>query len=61
MPLWLTGLRGQENAQARNVRGISSLAKNVKDGAPGDMESTMRYLMPSRSQQTREKVNEIFA
>jgi integrase len=26
-----------------------------------DMESTMRYLKPSRSQQTREKVNEIFA
>ncbi len=25
-----------------------------------DMESTMRYLKPSRSQQTREKVNEIF-
>ena len=26
-----------------------------------DMESTMRYLKPSRSQQTMEKVNEIFA
>jgi integrase len=26
-----------------------------------DMESTMRYLKPSRSQQTRERVNEIFA
>ena len=26
-----------------------------------DIESTMRYLKPSRSQQTREKVNEIFA
>jgi integrase len=26
-----------------------------------DMESTMRYLKPSRSQQTREKMNEIFA
>jgi integrase/recombinase XerD len=26
-----------------------------------DMESTMRYLKPSRSQQMREKVNEIFA
>jgi integrase/recombinase XerD len=26
-----------------------------------DMESTMRYLKPSRSQQTREKVNEIFS
>src|SRR5438270_5432308 len=26
-----------------------------------DMESTMRYLKPSRSQQTREKVNAIFA
>jgi integrase len=26
-----------------------------------DMESTMRYLKPSRSQQIREKVNEIFA
>jgi site-specific recombinase XerD len=26
-----------------------------------DMESTMRYLKPSRSQQTRQKVNEIFA
>jgi integrase len=26
-----------------------------------DMESTMRYLKPSRSQKTREKVNEIFA
>jgi integrase len=26
-----------------------------------DMESTMRYLKPSRSQATREKVNEIFA
>ena len=26
-----------------------------------DMESTMRYLKPSRSQQTHEKVNEIFA
>jgi integrase/recombinase XerD len=26
-----------------------------------DMESTMRYLKPSRSQQVREKVNEIFA
>jgi integrase len=26
-----------------------------------DMESTMRYLKPSRSQQTRDKVNEIFA
>jgi site-specific recombinase XerD len=26
-----------------------------------DMESTMRYLKPSRSKQTREKVNEIFA
>ena len=25
-----------------------------------DMESTMRYLKPSRSQQVREKVNEIF-
>ena len=25
-----------------------------------DMESTMRYLKPSRSQHTREKVNEIF-
>jgi site-specific recombinase XerD len=25
-----------------------------------DMESTMRYLKPSRSQQTHEKVNEIF-
>src|SRR5208282_3870710 len=26
-----------------------------------DMDSTMRYLKPSRSQQTRDKVNEIFA
>jgi len=26
-----------------------------------DMESTMRYLKPSRSQQVRKKVNEIFA
>ena len=26
-----------------------------------DMESTMRYLKPSRSQQTRDRVNEIFA
>ena len=26
-----------------------------------DMESTMRYLKPSRTQQTRDKVNEIFA
>jgi integrase len=26
-----------------------------------DMESTMRYLKPSRSQETRDKVNEIFA
>ena len=26
-----------------------------------DMESTMRYLKPSRSQQVRNKVNEIFA
>jgi integrase len=26
-----------------------------------DMESTMRYLKPSRSQQVKEKVNEIFA
>jgi len=26
-----------------------------------DMESTMRYLKPFRSQQVREKVNEIFA
>lgn len=26
-----------------------------------DMESTMRYLKPSRSEQTRAKVNEIFA
>jgi integrase len=26
-----------------------------------DLESTMRYLKPSRSQQTRDKVNEIFA
>jgi len=26
-----------------------------------DMESTMRYLKPSRSQQVREKVNAIFA
>ena len=26
-----------------------------------DMESTMRYLKPSRSQQVREKVNEFFA
>ena len=26
-----------------------------------DMESTMRYLKPSRSQQVRQKVNEIFA
>ena len=26
-----------------------------------DMESTMRYLKPSRSQQVREKVNEIFS
>ena len=26
-----------------------------------DMESTMRHLKPSRSQQVREKVNEIFA
>jgi site-specific recombinase XerD len=26
-----------------------------------DMESAMRYLKPSRSQQVREKVNEIFA
>jgi hypothetical protein len=26
-----------------------------------DRESTMRYLKPSRSQQVREKVNEIFA
>jgi hypothetical protein len=25
-----------------------------------DMESTMRYLKPSRSEKTREKVNEIF-
>jgi len=25
------------------------------------MESTMRYLKPSRSQQVREKVNKIFA
>jgi integrase len=25
-----------------------------------DMESTMRYLKPSRSQQARAKVNEIF-
>src|ERR1700682_2613852 len=29
--------------------------------AHSDMESTMRYLKPSRSQQVREKVNEIFA
>jgi integrase/recombinase XerD len=26
-----------------------------------DMESTMRYLKPSRGQQVRQKVNEIFA
>ena len=26
-----------------------------------DMESTMRYLKPSRSQEVRAKVNEIFA
>jgi hypothetical protein len=26
-----------------------------------DMESTMRYLKPSRSQQVRDKVNEIFS
>ena len=26
-----------------------------------DMESTMRYLKPSRSQHVRDKVNEIFA
>jgi integrase/recombinase XerD len=26
-----------------------------------DMESTMRYLKPSRSQQVRDKINEIFA
>jgi hypothetical protein len=26
-----------------------------------DMESTMRYLKPSRSQQVHEKVNEIFS
>ena len=26
-----------------------------------DIESTMRYLKPSRSQKTRDKVNEIFA
>lgn len=26
-----------------------------------DMESTMRYLKPSRSKQVRDKVNEIFA
>jgi integrase/recombinase XerD len=26
-----------------------------------DIESTMRYLKPSRSQQVRDKVNEIFA
>jgi len=26
-----------------------------------DMESTIRYLKPSRSQQVREKVNDIFA
>jgi integrase/recombinase XerD len=26
-----------------------------------DLESTMRYLKPSRSQQTRDKVNAIFA
>jgi site-specific recombinase XerD len=29
--------------------------------AHSDMESTTRYLKPSRSQQVREKVNEIFA
>src|ERR1700693_2003772 len=29
--------------------------------AHSDMESTMRYLKPSRSQHTRDKVNEIFA
>src|ERR1700676_4951878 len=28
---------------------------------PSDMESTMRYLKPSRSQHVREKENEIFA
>jgi integrase/recombinase XerD len=28
---------------------------------PSDMESTMRYLKPSRSQHVRNKVNEIFA
>ena len=26
-----------------------------------DMESTMRYLKPSRSEKAREKMNEIFA
>jgi len=28
---------------------------------PSSMESTMRYLKPSRSQQVRAKVNQIFA
>jgi hypothetical protein len=43
------------------VCGLASIYEPSSSGSDTpDMESTMRYLKPSRSQQTRDKVNEIF-
>ena len=44
------------------VCGLASIYTTSSSGSDTpDMESTMRYLKPSRSQQVREKVNDIFA
>jgi hypothetical protein len=43
------------------VCGLTSIYEPSSSGSDTpDMESMMRYLKPSRSQQTRDKANEIF-
>jgi hypothetical protein len=44
----------------RNIIRLRGRSVNAV-GEHSDMESTMRYLKPSRGQHTRDKVNEIFA
>jgi len=46
----------------RDVSGLELISERFSSGfGHSDMESTIRYLKPSRNLQTREKVNEIFA
>jgi hypothetical protein len=60
----MPALRQREQALRAELQAITDRANDQATLEQwlghSDMENTMRYLKPSRSQQVREKVNEIF-